>query len=126
MQTIDIRGAVVKRDQAEALNLLAAANARTTLTAQERLEQNRVRERMRVFHTLMDQAREQQAYLHAQNIRKDLIDQGLPVPPAVTAGYAIGLAGYHLREDAGTAAHPRRALAGDHAPGGEIARPLPG
>jgi tetratricopeptide (TPR) repeat protein len=99
VQQVDIRGAVVKRDQAEALNLLAAADARTTLAAQERLEQNRIRERMRVFHTLMDQAREQQAYIHAQDLRKDLIDQGLPVPPAVTAGYAIGLAGYHLREE---------------------------
>jgi len=99
IQQIDIRGAVVKRDQAEALNLLAAADARTTLGAQERLEQNRIRERMRVFHTLMDQAREQQAYIHAQDLRKDLIDQGLPVPAAVTAGYHIGLAGYHLREE---------------------------
>ncbi len=98
VQQIDIRGAVVKRDQDEALSLLAAANARTTLGAQERLEQGRVRERMRVFHTLMDQAREQQAYIHAQELRKDLIDQGLPVPAAVTAGYAMGLAGYHLRE----------------------------
>ncbi len=99
VQSIDIQGAVVKRDQAEALNLLANANARTTLTAQERLEQDRVRERMRVFHTLMDQAREQQAYRHAQAIRRDLIDQGLPVPVAVTAGYQVGLMGYHLREE---------------------------
>ncbi|HEY7311775.1 MAG TPA: hypothetical protein VH643_20600 [Gemmataceae bacterium] len=99
LQQADIRGAVVKRDQAEALSLLAAANARTTLTAAQRLEQDRVRERMRVFHNLMDQAREQEAYRHAQAIRKDLIDQGLPVPPAVTAAYAVGLAGYHLREE---------------------------
>ena len=97
-QDVDIRGAVVRRDQDEALRLLASANARTTLSAQERLEQDRVRERMRVYHNLMDQAREQQAYRQAQAIRKDLIDQGLPVPPAVTAGYAVGLAGYHLRE----------------------------
>ncbi|HEY7158436.1 MAG TPA: vWA domain-containing protein, partial [Gemmataceae bacterium] len=98
LQQVDIQGAVVKRDQAEALNLLAAANARTTLTAQQRLEQNNIRERMRVYHNLMDQAREQQAYRHANAIRKDLTDQGLPVPPAVDAAYAIGLAGYHLRE----------------------------
>jgi hypothetical protein len=98
IQNVDIRGAFVKRDQDEALRLLANANARVTLTAQERLEQDRVRERMRVYHNLMDQAREQQAYRQAQSIRKDLIDQGLPVPPAVTAGYAVGLAGYHLRE----------------------------
>lgn len=98
LQNVDIQGAVVKRDQEEALRLMANASARTTLRAQERLEQENVRERMRVYHNLMNQAREQQAYRHAQAIRKDLIDQGLPVPPAVSAGYAIGLAGYHLRE----------------------------
>jgi tetratricopeptide (TPR) repeat protein len=99
LQQIDIRGSVVKRDQDEALRLMANANARTTLRATERLEQNRVRERMRVFHNLMDQAREQQAYRQAQSIRRDLIDQGLPTPSAVTAGYAVGLAGFHLREE---------------------------
>jgi tetratricopeptide (TPR) repeat protein len=99
VQQVDIRGAVVKRDQAEALSLLASANARTTINAQQRLEENQIRERMRVYHNLMDQAREQQAYRHAQAIRKDLIDQGLPVPPAVTGAYAVGLAGYHLREN---------------------------
>jgi hypothetical protein len=99
IQNVDIRGAVVKRDQDEALRLLANASARVTLSAQERIEQDRVRERMRVYHNLMDQAREQQAYRQAQAIRRDLIDQGLPVPPAVTAGYAVGLAGYHLREE---------------------------
>jgi tetratricopeptide (TPR) repeat protein len=99
LQNVDITGAVVKRDQDEALRLMANANARTTLSAQERLEQDRVRERMRVYHNLMDQAREQQAYRQAQSIRKDLIDQGLPVPPAVTGAYYVGLAAYHLREE---------------------------
>ncbi|MGH7172961.1 MAG: hypothetical protein ACRELG_21985, partial [Gemmataceae bacterium] len=99
IQNVDIQGAVVRRDQDESLRLLANANARTTLGAQERLEQDRVRERMRVYHNLMNQAREQQAYRQAQAIRSDLIDQGLPVPPAVTAGYATALAGYHLREE---------------------------
>jgi tetratricopeptide (TPR) repeat protein len=99
IQNVDITGAVVKRDQEEALRLMANANARTTLVAQERMEQDVIKARMRVYHNLMDQAREQAAYRQAQSIRKDLVDQGLPVPPAVTAGYAIGLAGYHLREE---------------------------
>jgi tetratricopeptide (TPR) repeat protein len=99
LQSIDIQGAVVKRDQDEALRLLANANARTTLSAAEKLEQNKVAENMRVYHNLMDQAREQQAYRHAQAIRADLINQGLPVPPAVTGAYASALAGYHLREE---------------------------
>ncbi len=98
IQNVDITGAVVKRDQEEALRLMANANARTTLLAQERMEQDVIRARMRVYHNLMDQAREQAAYRQAQSIRKDLVDQGLMVPPAVTAGYAVGLVGYHLRE----------------------------
>lgn len=99
IQNVDMIGAVVKRDQEEALRLMANANARTTLVAQERVEQDVIRSRMRVYHNLMDQAREQQAYRQAQSIRKDLVDQGLPVPPAVTAGYASGLAAFHLREE---------------------------
>jgi tetratricopeptide (TPR) repeat protein len=98
IQNVDITGAVVKRDQEEALRLMANANARATIGARERMEQDVIRARMRVYHNLMDQAREQPAYRQAQSIRKDLIDQGLPVPPAVTAGYQVGLTGYHLRE----------------------------
>jgi tetratricopeptide (TPR) repeat protein len=98
LQNVDIQGAVVKRDQEEALRLMAAANARATIGAQERMEQDVIRARMQVYHNYMNQAREQSAYRQAQAIRKDLTDQGLPVPPAVTAGYATGLVGYHLRE----------------------------
>ena len=98
IQNVDIRGAVVKRNQEEALRLMAAANARATIGAQERMEQDAIRARMRVYHNLMDQARYQPAYRQAQAIRQDLIDQGLPVPPAVTGGYTTGLVAYHLRE----------------------------
>ncbi|MGH7174272.1 MAG: hypothetical protein ACRELG_28730, partial [Gemmataceae bacterium] len=99
LQQIDIRGSVVRRDRDEALNTLANADARRTLNEAQRLEQGKVRERMRVYHNLMDQAREQQAYRHAQEIRADLIKKGLPVPPAVTGAYATALVGYHLREE---------------------------
>ena len=53
---------------------------------------------MRVFHNLMNQAREDEAYRQAYAIRTDLVEQGLPVPPAVSAAYEVGLRGYHLRE----------------------------
>src|SRR5262249_46892740 len=48
--------------------------------------------------TLMDQARELEAARQAQAIRTDLLNQGQPVPPAVTAGYQTALNGYNLRE----------------------------
>src|SRR5262249_47285121 len=88
----------VERDEAERLNLRAAADARLELSRTVTLAQERLRERMRVFHNLMDQAREDEAYRQAFAIRTDLIEQGLPVPPAVTAAYYVGLAGYRLRE----------------------------
>src|SRR5262249_60391319 len=91
-------GGALKPDRARARALRPAADARLDLRRVETLAQDRIRERMRVFHNLMDQAREQEAYRQAQAIRRDLTDAGLPVPPAVTAGYQIGLSGYHLRE----------------------------
>src|SRR5262249_3559431 len=47
---------------------------------------------------LMNQAREKEAYIQAQNIRQDLINQGLPVPVAVTASYFVGLNAFNLHE----------------------------
>jgi tetratricopeptide (TPR) repeat protein len=98
LQGVDLRGITVKRNQAENLSARAAAANRLNVLAQEIQIQNTIRERMRVFHNMMDQAREQQAYRQAQAIRVDLINQGLPVPAAVTAGYQLALNGYNLRE----------------------------
>src|SRR5262249_12267808 len=44
------------------------------------------------------EGREEEAQRQAQAIRQDLINQGLPVPPAVTAAYIVGQAGHNLRE----------------------------
>jgi tetratricopeptide (TPR) repeat protein len=97
LQDVDIRGAVVKRDQALDLNARAAAANRLDKAQETKLHEDSLRERIRVFHNLMDQAREEEAYHHALAIRRHLIDQGLPVPAAVTGGYQVGLAGFHLR-----------------------------
>jgi tetratricopeptide (TPR) repeat protein len=98
MQAAAREGAVIKRDQENALALRAAAADRLERRTQENVVQAQVRERMRVFHNLMDQAREMEAYQQAQKIRVDLINQGLPVPNAVTAGYVVGLNGHNLHE----------------------------
>jgi tetratricopeptide (TPR) repeat protein len=99
LQDVDTRGAAVKRDQALDLSAQAAAANRLDKAQENKLQEDRLRERMRVFHSLMDQAREEEAFNHALAIRRDLIDQGLPVPASVTAGYQTGLAGFHLREE---------------------------
>src|SRR5262249_46956920 len=98
MESVQRLGAVVKRDLAEALKLRAAADARLAIRRTEMRAKGRVRERMRVFKTLMDQAREMEAFRQALTIRNDLVNAGQRVPPAVIAGYMQGQAGYHLRE----------------------------
>ena len=55
-------------------------------------------ERLRVYHNLMNQAREDLAYKQAGAIRDDLVNEGKTVPPAVIAAYRSGLMGYHARE----------------------------
>jgi hypothetical protein len=98
MAGVEREGKMEKRRIEEALVLRAAADARLEARNLEAAAQNRIRERMRVFHNLMDQAREMEAYRQAVAIRQDLIDEGRTVPPAVTAGLRVGLSGYHLRE----------------------------
>ena len=98
MGSISRIGATIKRDQGQALALRAAADARLDIRRTETLAQDRVRERLRVFHNLMDQAREEEAHRQALSIRNDLVSQGQVVPPSVTFGLQASLNGYHLRE----------------------------
>lgn len=98
LQGVTREGRRVKRDQDERLEVMAKADART---AQAKMAQNledRIRERMRVYHNLMNQARELEAMKQAQGIRQDMVNLGLPVPQPVTAAYAVGQRSYYLRE----------------------------
>jgi tetratricopeptide (TPR) repeat protein len=96
---IDRRGVVVLRDQAAAQEAAARVASKIGARELELSGEARIRERMRVFHNLMDQAREAEAYKHAQSIREDLIAQGKPVPAAVTAAYTQGLTSFHVHEE---------------------------
>jgi hypothetical protein len=98
LQAVDREGRAIQRNLDEALALRAAADARLDIRRNEAIAQNRIRERMRVFHNLMDQARELEASEQAQAIRADLINEGRRVPTAVQAAYQIGQSAYHLRE----------------------------
>jgi tetratricopeptide (TPR) repeat protein len=99
MQNVDLRGTAVRRQQTEDLSARAAAANRRDVLAQTKLVQDQIREQMRVFHNLMDQAREEEAFRQGLAIRNSLLNQGLPVPPAVTASYELGLKAYHFREE---------------------------
>src|SRR5262249_40605067 len=57
MRTMRRVGDAIERDQAQALALRAAADARLDLRRTENAANDRLRERLRVFRNLMDQAR---------------------------------------------------------------------
>ena len=79
MEAVARMGAIVKRDQAEALALRAAADARLDLRKAETLAQDRVRERLRVFRNLMDQAREEEAFRQAHGLQCGFCTPGFVV-----------------------------------------------
>ncbi len=94
----EIRGERIKRDIAERTQMEARAEDQRRAIAATEATENRIRERMRVFHNLMNQGREEEAYRQAQDIRQDLINQGAPVPTAVVSAYMIGENAYNLKE----------------------------
>jgi tetratricopeptide (TPR) repeat protein len=99
LSAVDRRGILVIRDQQEALKDAARVASRLNVRQLELNNEERIRERMRVIHDVIDKAREDEAYKQALALREDLVAQGRAVPVSVTAAYTEGLAGYHLREE---------------------------
>src|SRR5262249_8955523 len=95
----DRRGAVVLRDQAQAAALAARAAERLGVEAAERAFETNFRERLRVFHQLMNEAREDEAFKLAQEVRADLRRHGREVPAPGTAAYLQGLYAFHLHTE---------------------------
>ncbi len=98
LQGVKREGRRVKSDQDERLQLLANADARSAQTKMVVNQQERISERMRVYHNLMNQARELEASKQANTIRQDMVNLGLPVPQAINAAYTVGQRGFYLRE----------------------------
>ncbi len=98
LRNAEIEGARIVRDQAERLRLLAVAQERVAQRAAATAYEERIQGRMRVFHTLMNQARFEDAYKQALAITQDAINEGAPIPVAVTAAYDIGLVATNLKE----------------------------
>jgi tetratricopeptide (TPR) repeat protein len=94
----DVEGRRYQRILDQQLAALAREQERLRVGLVKQSNEDRIRERLRVFHNLMDQAREEEATLRAQDLRQDLIDEGVQVPPAVTAAYRQALTGHHIRE----------------------------
>ena len=98
LRSVEVQGIRIKQDLEQQMRRVAEARAQFIAAETQLAAEERIRERMRVFHTLMDQARELEAQKQAEALRLDLINEGRDVPPSVLAGYMVGQQGYHLRE----------------------------
>jgi tetratricopeptide (TPR) repeat protein len=98
LRSVDTQGVQIKRTLHEQMERAALAQQRFVADAATLASEERIAERMRVFHKLMNLAREQEAQRQAEAIRADQIALGRPIPPAVTAGIQIGQAAYEIRE----------------------------
>src|SRR5204862_7073079 len=99
LRNVTEQGAVIRREQEERLVLLAKARQLQQATEARLVDEERTRERMRVFRHLMDQGRFEEAYKQGLVIQQDAVNQGIPVPVAVTAAVDMGLITRHLREE---------------------------
>jgi hypothetical protein len=91
-------GRRVRQEINERLRILAREQERLKLMSIQQTLEDRIRERLRQYHVLMDQAREEEAAERANELRQDLINQGHAVPPAVNAAYYTALFANNIHE----------------------------
>ncbi len=98
IQKTEREGREIERQQKEFVEASAKLQAMSDEEKRVSIQSERVRERLRFYHDLISQAREDEAQRVAQSIRRDLTNQGIEIPQAVTAAYYEGGRAYHLRE----------------------------
>jgi hypothetical protein len=91
-------GTAVRQSQQAELQRRLADEARRTAEAASANEQDMIRERIRAFGALMNQARYEEAYKEALVLQQEQISKGRPVPISATAGYMMSLNAANLRE----------------------------
>src|SRR5262249_52747131 len=98
MRDVDARGREIKQKLQE----LTDARVRSERIAAEKAEmvtgQERTRERIRAFVSLMNQARYEEAYKESLVLQQEYVSRGLPIPVTATASYAMALNALNLRE----------------------------
>ena len=98
IQKTEREGREIERQQKEFVEASAKLQSMSDEEKRVSIQSERIRERLRFYHDLLSQAREDEAQRVAQSIRRDLTNQGIEIPPAVTAAYYEGGRAYHLRE----------------------------
>jgi hypothetical protein len=98
LRYVETEGTRILRDQAQRLNLVAVAEARIQGERARMAAENQLQQRIQRFVEMMRVARFEDGFDLAMDTRKDLIDRGLDVPPALTAAVRYSLTATHLRE----------------------------
>jgi hypothetical protein len=91
-------GRRVRQEIDQRLRILAREAEKLRIESIKLTFEDRIRERLRAYHVLMDQAREEEAAQRANELRQDLVNQGQSVPPAVNAAYYNALFAANLHE----------------------------
>ncbi len=98
LRFVEVEGARIQRDQAERLAVLARSDAIQTRLAQRCAVEDQTQQRMLRFAELMRTGRYEDGFRMTIDMGQDLIDQGMPLPAAVTAAGYWSLAAHHVRE----------------------------
>ncbi|MBV9123350.1 MAG: hypothetical protein JO112_08335, partial [Planctomycetes bacterium] len=97
LRNVEAQGRVIERNREEQLRLVAHAQERLEENAKRQANEERTRERMRIFHNLMQEARYKEANQQALAIISDAEAEGQAISVAATGGYAVSLVSYNLR-----------------------------
>ena len=98
LQEIGTRGESIVRAKALADEALAKSRATITNINADLDREDRIRERIRNFNSLMSQARFEEAYREALVMQQEKVNRGEPVPVETQATYQMGQAATNLRE----------------------------
>jgi hypothetical protein len=91
-------GTRIRQAQQAELQRRLADEARRSAEAAVANEQDMIRERIRAFGALMNQARYEEAYKEALVLQQEQVSKGRPVPISATAAYGMSLNAANLRE----------------------------
>ncbi|MFO0807706.1 MAG: VWA domain-containing protein [Gemmataceae bacterium] len=89
--------AIKQRQEAELQRRIADEQFRAALAAQQS-DHEKIRERVRAFGALMNQARYEEAYKEALVLQQEQLSKGKEIPVQATAGYQMALNAANLRE----------------------------
>jgi tetratricopeptide (TPR) repeat protein len=98
LSDIGQRGERIVRERAEENERIARARARLMAAETMQAREERTRERIKAFTSLMSQARYEDAYREALVMMQEAVNEAKPIPIEAQAVYQMGQAATNLRE----------------------------